>query len=296
MKCVSMLLAVMAVCTGTAVAADPVTIVYTGNTEGKLETCSCPSDPYGGLIERATLLKDLRTWEKSFLLVDAGRSLSLFGDFEGRSAMIMQLMSKMKYDAVGIDTFELFYGVAGMSSSRKSASFPLLSATVAGKDGKPAFTPCVVKKLGSATVAIISLCDSTGIDMVGDVKVHDFTLLSPEAALKQALRTVTVKPDYVVVLSTMEPKTNTALLKRVPEIDLIIEAYGNRKSDMPRMSPDGVIVCPGGKGQFLGLITLSREKSGAVSVERHEFLPVLDVPADIEAESILDRYDASLGR
>ena len=59
------------------------TVVYTGNIDGKLRGCSCPGDPFGGLVERATLIGDIRDRAGGpFLLLDAGNIAGLFGDYD----------------------------------------------------------------------------------------------------------------------------------------------------------------------------------------------------------------------
>ena len=47
-------------------------ILSTGNTSGIFEPCRCPTNPYGGVARRVTLISDYRTKAPSLLLVDSG--------------------------------------------------------------------------------------------------------------------------------------------------------------------------------------------------------------------------------
>jgi len=273
--------------------AETLTVVYTGSAAGKLESCECPGDPYGGYIERVTLMRDLRENESPFLLVDGGRMVNLFGDYAGKAELVMDLMDLMGYDAAGVEASELFYGVAGAAPLTRAASFPLLSASVLDLEGAPAFEEVFLKTVGNVSVAVIGVTDSTGIDRLGSTRASDFTLIPPDRAVAEALEAVADKPDFVVILSSLEPSANETLLERFPGIDLIVEATGNRRYDRPKVLPGGVIVSPGNGGQFVGLITLDRSVQGELTVMRHRFLPVLDIPADDIAVELVEAYEAA---
>ena len=139
------------------VGADRLTIAYTANTSGKLTECGCPSDPYGGLAERVTLIKQLRAKEKSFLLLDAGNMVNLFGDYEERSACVARLMNLMGYDASCVGKQEMYNGTASAQKLIRTAKFPILSSTIAWKDdSKPIFQQYSIAKSGNITVGIIA--------------------------------------------------------------------------------------------------------------------------------------------
>ena len=262
------------------------TVVFTGNTTGKLEACDCPNDPYGGLAERVSLMRELREEEPPFLLVDAGRMVSLIGDYPSKGRLVMDLMDLMRYDAAGIEASELFYGVAGTRTLAGAASFPIVSASV-DSAGKPAFDLFVRRTIGTAEVAVVSITDSTGIARIRETRVRDFALVTPEQAIARAIAAIGPDPEFLVVLSSIPPEENEALLARFPRIDLIIEAYGNETDDTPRISPGGVRVSTGAAGQFAGTITLVKSPAGTLAVERYALIPVLDIPADPAALSLI---------
>ena len=279
-----------------AAGGDELTVVFTGDTSGKLMACSCPNDPYGGLAERVSLIGQLRQLVPSFLLVEPGRMVSLFGEFADKSALTMELMNMMGYDAAGIDTWEIFHGVAGARTMRDAAAFPLVSASVAGSDGVLAFDPLMVKDIGDARVAVIGLADSTGIDRIGRVEVSDFSFLTPEAAIAGAIERIPDGVDFVVVLSTLPAEKDAELLENFPEIDLLVETNGNRPYLSPVTSSAGVIVNPGGGGQYVGAVTIVRTQDGGVEATRHELVPVIDIPADPAAETLIDAYYERIGQ
>ena len=162
------------------------------------------------------------------------------------------------YDAAGIDTNEIYHGIAGTTAMRGAAEFPLLSASVVDTSGELAFEPFLVKDVGTARVAVISLADSSGIFRLGKTDVSDFMFRAPEAALAEALEALPAGIDFVVVLSTMEHEKNQELLAVFPAIDLIVETNGNLPCTSPTVTSGGGIVNPGGRGQFVGAVTITR--------------------------------------
>ncbi len=274
-----------------AVRADTaeLTVVYTGNADGKLKFCGCPGDPYGGYIERATLLSQLRKDEEHpFLLVDGGNMVDLFGLYEEQAGTVMRLMNHMGYDAALAGTNELFHGIDATRRMAETASFPFVAATVVtGNSDETVFSPGVVVSVDDVTVGIIGLVDDGAFQRLGAQGTRDNRFLDTERALENAMGSFKPAPDYVVVLSQLTTGQNKAILDRHPSVDLIVETATNTLYDEPIHSANGYIVSPGTKGQFVGLIVLDHGANGTVVIE-HKFLPVKDMTPDKTATAIVD--------
>jgi 2',3'-cyclic-nucleotide 2'-phosphodiesterase (5'-nucleotidase family) len=270
--------------------AEQFTIVYTANTSGKLTECGCPSDPYGGLAERATLIKKLRSKEKSFLLLDAGNMVSLFGDFEERAACVARLMNLMGYDASCAGKQEMFNGSKIALNMTHTAKFPIISTTIAWKiDSKPVFRQYCILKAGKSLVGIIAVCDSSCYITDGS-RTFDYISLPLEATVKPLLEEIAPKVDFIIALSQMNTGANEKLLKSFPQIDLVIEGYGNNRLERPLPSSQGFVVAPGDRGQFVGLATFEKQKNSRAVLKRTEMLPVLEIEADEMAMDIVKSY------
>jgi 2',3'-cyclic-nucleotide 2'-phosphodiesterase (5'-nucleotidase family) len=272
------------------VSAEQITIAYTANTSGKLTECGCPSDPYGGLAERVTLINKLRAKEKSFLLIDAGNMVNLFGDYEERSAIVARLMDMMGYNASCIGNQEMFNGTASAVKLIRAAKFPVLSSTIAWKNNlKPIFQQYSIVKYGGLNVGIIAVCDSNCINRESKSPI-DYTILPIESTLKSIMTELAPKADFIISLSQMNTDSNKKLLKTFPQIDLVIEGYGNVRIEQPLPSSQGFIVSPGDRGQFVGLITLEKTNNGRLVVKKSEMNPVLEIEPDPKAMEIVKNY------
>jgi 2',3'-cyclic-nucleotide 2'-phosphodiesterase (5'-nucleotidase family) len=274
-----------------SIAAD-LTIVYTANTWGKLQVCGCPGDPYGGLGERVTLIKELRKkGNKPFILLDAGNMVSLFGDFKGKGAAVVNLMNLMKYDAVAVGPNEMFFGLDGARSIESNAGFPFLGSLIAErKSSKPAFKPYVLLKSGGNNALIITVCDSASAVLVtGPQRKNDYYFTDAGKTISGILSETSGKRDYVIVLSQLTTDGNKSLIEKFPEIDIIIEAYGNKRRETPLEAGNGLIFCGGSNGQFTGMATVSKSGNKTI-LKSNVLMPVLDIKQDSAAEKIIKKY------
>ena len=267
-----------------------ITIVYTANSSGKLRECGCPGDPYGGFSERVTMIKELRKKEKPFLLVDAGNMVSLYGDHKLKSSGIFSMMDSMGYDAAGVGRLELFNGIDSIRQTADNADFPLLSASIVGDDSTDcAFKPYEICTINGQKAGIVSICDSTCYIQYRQKK-QVFKILPVKESLEPVIAKLTQEAHFIVVLSHMASEANTQLLKDYPLIDLVIQGYGNKRLKTPEQPSRGFLVAPGSRGQFVGLITLSKTDNGNLMLRRSEMLPVLDYQEDKNAAEIVSHY------
>ena len=271
-------------------AGEELTVVYTSGSSGKLNACSCPGDPYGGLAERVTLLKQFRQKEKNALLLDGGNMVSLFGDFDDRAACVMRLMNLMGYAAAGVGRQELFNNIRGALTMSRVAKFPFLSASIERNgESKPVFQPCVIVKIGRISVGITSVADSSCYFPEIN-RNFDYQPLPWETALSSVLKEMEGKTDFIIVLSQMENSSSEDLLRRFPSVDLLIQGFSNRELKEPKRISRGFFVAPGDRGQFVGVIRMEKTPGGALGLKKSELIPVLDIKEDKKAMDIIKEY------
>ena len=287
------LLVLFELCTADAYCGE-VTIVYSANTAGKLRECSCPGDPYGGLSERVTLIKQLRQQEDPFLLVDAGNMVNVYGKYEIKASSVIRMMNLMKYDVAGAGRLEMYNGIEHAHTLGAMAEFPILSTSFTRKEtDELVFEPYVILPVNGQKVGIVSVSDSTCFITVSSKK-PEFSLLSLDSSLKPVIEKLAGEVDFIVALSHMASEGNQKLLARYPQIDLVVQGYGNECFKSPVQTPHGILVAPGQRGQFIGLITLMKTgKDSKPVVKRASLIPVLELQEDEKArEIIVEQYNA----
>ena len=84
---------------------------------------------FGGMAQRAQLIKDIRKENRNVLLLDAGdifQGTPYFNFFGGE--VEYKLMSRMKYDAVTLGNHDFDNGIEGLNKQLKHASFDFINS------------------------------------------------------------------------------------------------------------------------------------------------------------------------
>ena len=84
---------------------------------------------FGGMAQRAQLIKDIRKDNRNVLLLDAGdifQGTPYFNFFGGE--VEYKLMSRMKYDAVTLGNHDFDNGIEGLNKQLKHASFDFINS------------------------------------------------------------------------------------------------------------------------------------------------------------------------
>jgi len=138
---------------------NSLTILYTNDTRGYLQTCGCSHSGLGGLERRATLIQQVRAEQPHVLLLGSGNQ----AEEPERAEVILEAMAAMGYDALGVGPLDL---------AVRDRFFPTVQArglTVVASPPRPASVPAgvqkvLVKEVGGRRVAILALPPSQTTD------------------------------------------------------------------------------------------------------------------------------------
>ncbi|MDQ6893235.1 MAG: bifunctional metallophosphatase/5'-nucleotidase [Acidobacteriota bacterium] len=145
--------------------AATLTILHTSDLHGHVDAKDELSDrDWGeGLARVATAVAAARVGGAPILLLDSGDTIqgtpmqAVAFRAEGASDPTIRAMNAVGYTAMAVGNHEFDFGMARLEASRREARFPFLSANVVREDGKPAFDPYIVRKIGGARVGILGL-------------------------------------------------------------------------------------------------------------------------------------------
>jgi len=175
---------------------------------------------------------------------------------------IIETMNLMGYDAFNLGQRELRYDRAYLTSLRRKASFPFLTANSVLTAKKP-FQAYEIRKIGNLTVGIVGLTKSYIVysyESKPENSVDD-----PIAVAARLLPTLRKKVDLVIALVSMtEPDVDT-LLARVPGIDILIEAKRPAELPTPKKIGQTIVVSPGSRGANLGELHLVLDPQRKIS-------------------------------
>ncbi len=200
-----------------------VRILFTNNSNGKLENCHCRNDHTGGLTERVDFLRKYRKEHSDILLLDSGGYLGLY-DVERKGPAVLELMTMMKYDAWSIGDQELYWGFGNFMARFGGFEDRMVNASLVDSAGRPVFGQYRIFTVGDIRIGVTGIVSKETFRFFPD-ESHDFAFESPDTALERVLPEMKESCDYIIVLSQMGKNADVSLAERQQDIDLIIGGH-----------------------------------------------------------------------
>jgi hypothetical protein len=134
---------------------DNLFIVYSYDTNGKMETCGCSTKQLGGLSRRGTVIEEYASYNREMLVLDGGKILPDTSEFSRfKAQIILKMMGIMGYSALNIGCYEAAFGAEELGKWADQAKFPLVSSNVLVKgDAKQLVRPTALKTIDSTDYA-----------------------------------------------------------------------------------------------------------------------------------------------
>lgn len=136
-------------------------ILYSNTTNGVLQGCNCPHGGNGGLGRRLTVIRQQRSQEKNILLVDSGDLFLVMPD-SAKSALMLDIVKRMKYDFITFGDQEFVNGIDFIKHHIDQGEWPFYSATLKYIDTRnnsiyPLVPPYKIEEVGGRKVGIIGV-------------------------------------------------------------------------------------------------------------------------------------------
>jgi len=251
-------------------------ILYTGNTDGYLQSCGCGGQAATGLAQRAALLKQLRQRSPRVLLLDAG---NLSSD-PGKVQPVMEAMKQIGYEVVGIGPVDERVGPTHWLQAAQ-AGLSLVSWTLAGQ--RSDVQPFCVQEIGGKRFGVTSFYHLPG-QIITEPLLQSW--LNELAVLRQTEGPV----DLVIVLSHLgrETEEQLARLDKRGIVDVIVS--GTTASDeMVRVQHAYLVPTPP-RGIAVGQIQVQFDPENHPWLEFSLQRPSSDLQGDPEVAGIILRY------
>jgi 2',3'-cyclic-nucleotide 2'-phosphodiesterase (5'-nucleotidase family) len=208
-------------------AEEKLTILHTSEHHGTLQPIE--SGPYkglGGVARRAALIERIRKEGGRVLVLDSGDLMvgtAMSSVFRG--APDIEAMNLMGYDALGLGNHDFDFGFEHLWKLNKQARFPFLCTNLRLKKSGVC-RPFVVKSAGRLRVGLLGLVGRRGYpEMYSREAARGLKFEDPAAAVRAALKQLGGRVDLVVAITHQETEEDLALLKAVPEIDVIVGGH-----------------------------------------------------------------------
>jgi 2',3'-cyclic-nucleotide 2'-phosphodiesterase (5'-nucleotidase family) len=274
------------------------TLIYSSNTLGEVESGCCPeTGNAGGLARRSHTIKAVSKEVKNRLILDAGDTFAIGLPARGketekarnRGEFILKIYEKMGYDAINIGDTDLVLGVDYLKTLSNKSKTPFLSANLRyKKTGLPVFQPYRVKEINGLKIGIIGLLTPH----LPPYLLNEMTDYSVEDPIKIAIK-MTNGPlahcDRIIALAHLNAMEIEELAAKVPRVSIIIGG-NDRAFIFPRQIHSSLWVQTDAFGLHLGKLNLRLKEGGkefSDFYENHLILLHPGMESDQEIEKLI---------
>jgi len=280
-----------------------ITILYTNDFHGRLESFTPIDDIVGGSARIATLVKGIRDSAPGIvLLLDAGDAIHgtiLSNFFNGEP--VIDVMNAMGYDAMEIGNHEFNYGQGVLVERRDEANFPFLAAnivvTATGKT-PPFCQPYVIKEVMGKRIAIFGLITPDTPVVTHPRNVIGLTFLDPIETAAKLVPKLRPKADLIIALTHIGYDMDRQLAEEVGGIHVIVGGHSHTKIEVPeRVGNEGgnaIIVQAWENSKVLGRLDLEMRGKAVVRFSGGLIPVTADVLEDPDVKTIIEPYATEL--
>lgn len=258
--------AALAVADRIGLAPTSLTILYTGSTNGQLEACRCPGNPYGGLSRQAGALAELRDMYPASILVDSGDVFSETPEWT-KFEYLQRAYAAMEYDAIAIGDQDFTYSVDVLAALIQGSPLPYVAANVAVGSAEPRSK--LIERRG-VRVGVVAVT-SPRVFAFGDTAApKGAEITDATEAARREIASLKPSASVIVVLFHGMLEDARRLAEDVPGIDVIVCGHEGMSLQVPDRVGDTHIVAPGRNGEWVGRITLRLDGEGRpIAAEPH---------------------------
>ncbi|HLL89578.1 MAG TPA: hypothetical protein VK324_09760, partial [Tepidisphaeraceae bacterium] len=275
-----------------AVAAEPVTVLLTADTEGHVSPCSsCPAGVgLGGMARRGTTVAELRAAAPGAVLVDAGNALAGPDSVASRGKVIAAAYDALGYRVVNLTHRDLRFGRDATLAVVREAAFAAVSANLLDPStNEPLVKPYAVVEAGGRRVAFLGLTEPppAGLEAVPNLReqVAGVTVAPMADAVARWLPKAKAEADAVVLLYHGSPDALSAVRKQVGADVAAVLVGGMRPALLPA---EGAPAVAGAAEHGKGVTRVTIDGSGAAAKVAVQLVSVAPtVVPDPKVEAVL---------
>lgn len=146
-----------------------------------------------------------------------------------RGTPIFEVARGLRIDVATLGNHEFDYGWRQALAFVKKANFPVVSANIVDGEGRP-FLPqaYVIRQVNGMRVAVIGALLEAMPQHVSPALLGPWRTLPPVDALRKYAAELRPRADVVVLLAHLAVEEQEAVLRQIPEINIIIGAHDHK--------------------------------------------------------------------
>jgi len=272
--------------------AEELTIVYTNSLNGQFDSCKCKKNPHGGLVKRATVLKELRKKYSQVILLESGDFFHYEKDML-LSRYLVRAYKKLNYDAITPGDQELSVGVENFIKYKRA--LPLicnnLVVKINGRFVRP-FKRYKIIKRGNIKIGIIGSISPRAFRYSTKKIRSRIRVLNQVASIKKDVAALKRQGVHLIILLSHSGFARDKLLIRnISGLDVIVGGHSQTLLKRPYRYGKAVIIQAGVYGARIGILRLNIN-GRKIKLNGNSFrLPTYLYPSDDkEIRKLIEKY------
>ncbi len=265
------------------------TVIFTGNTNGVLESCRCPGNLFGGLVHRKTVIDSLRLVYPDAVVVDAGDFLPVDPDTL-KSEFVIQAMKLCGYNAIALGDQDLCMSIDFI----RRQNLPLLCTNRETEriTFETSIPPSVPLIRNGKKVLITGFFGPTLRDLIqGDCRLGN-GFMDPIETWRYVIEPVRSSYDFVIVLSHQGYDSDLAMLDEIDEIDFLVSGHSQVLLEKPEKYGNTWIAAAGKNAEYVGLAKFRISDEG-FTLSEYRMIPLVadNVGESVEIVELVTEYN-----
>ena len=175
-----------------------------------------------------------------------------------KANLMLESLSLMGYDALGIGDDDLTLGKEFLSELSKKAPFPFLSSNLMeAESGKLLFQSTLIKEVSGLKVGIFSLLSPDVFSGSQDPRLKGLTLQNPIETAQRIARELKPNTDLIILLSHLGYPKDVEMAQTVPGIHIIVGSHTGVSLTYPPIIKETIILHSPVKGMYFGQFELA---------------------------------------
>ena len=266
-------------------------VIHTNNTNGALENCYCPDNPFGSMEKRSLYVRDFIKENPNTILLDAGDFVTM-SQQALKDSLIAEAYGLLPYDAILYGDQELVLDARTLNRLRSQLGTTLIGTNI---DRSDFFTSKVIRRKG-LRIAVMGIMDPYAIKFYPDEIKKRIRLSDPIESIKNEMKKLSSKADIFILLTHQGYDLDQDLAKKIDGLDLIIGSHSQTKIESPKEVNDALIVQAGKSGYYVGVVEIKTNRGKVIEKTGRIDTMKFNMPDDPRIMKMIEEYELKTGR
>ncbi|MBS1271578.1 MAG: Protein UshA [Candidatus Marinimicrobia bacterium] len=261
-------------------AEEQIHILFTSNSNGKIENCNCPDIPYGALERRAEYIAKYKEQYPETIVLDNGDNF-LHGMREEEKSLVTRIFSLIPYDLINVGDQDVAFGNEANVSS----------TGIVREQG----TPVLIER-GDTKISVLPVAHPATTRFYADGTFKELPFDDPLPQIEQWVQDINGKGVLAILLSHSGYEQDVEYARQFPEITLIIGGHSQTVIDTVNLINGVAVQQAGGNAEYVGEIIFAR-RNGDFEITSYQLHPMNEtIGAHPEVAKWIERYHQTYPR